>query len=410
MNCVNHSDREQVAFCQHCGRPICAECLRRSGAAVFCTGCWTPRATAPTGNAYPGYPNVPPYSPVEAAGEPNPVLAALLGFIPGVGAMYNGQYPKGIAHLIVFVGLVALADQNDFFGFFVAGWIFYMAIEAYHTASARRDGRPLPDPFGLNQIPDWFGVGKPEQGFGPRSTPEAATGPNGPVATEPSAGNSSPFSSSVPPSSVPPFFNNSTVNPMSHPSAPFVSYYRRFPTGAVWLILLGAFFLLNNTGFFHFFHTRFFMPILLIGFGVWTFVHKMIDSGLSLENDGSTFYRWRFLRAVSGSFWIVLVGVIWLLDTLQILTWSHSWPLFLIAAGVLHLIKHSLIGEFGGYPFAGYGNTPYVGPQGFGGQAGAAPVTPPTEVGTQLVPSDHSSQAGPHDGSHDGSHDEQEGR
>ena len=32
------------------------------------------------------------------------------------------------------------------------GWVFYQAFEAYHTAKARRDGLPLPDPFGLNNI------------------------------------------------------------------------------------------------------------------------------------------------------------------------------------------------------------------------------------------------------------------
>ena len=45
--------------------------------------------------------------PPHAPGEPNPGLAALLGFIPGVGAMYNGQYAKGVVHLIVFAILVS---------------------------------------------------------------------------------------------------------------------------------------------------------------------------------------------------------------------------------------------------------------------------------------------------------------
>jgi hypothetical protein len=315
--------------------------------------------------------------------------------------MYNGQYAKGIVHLIVFAVLVALADQNDYVGIFVAGWIFYMAIEAYHTASARRDGRPLPDPFGLNQVSDWFGFGKTWQGFGQHPTPPAsAAGPNGGAgsgAPNPSAGN--PYAS---PSSVPPSFNDSKVPPMPFSSTPFVPYYRRFPSGAIWLILLGAFFLLNNAGLFHFIHARFFMPILLIGWGVWIFVNKMIDSGLGLENDGTDFYRWRLAQAVSSSFWIVLVGVIWLLDALQIFTWSHSWPLFLIAVGVLHLFKHTLIGEFGGHPPADYGNQSQCGQPDYSSQAGTAPVTPPVEVGTELAPSNPSLN--------NDSHDSQEGR
>ena len=45
---------------------------------------------------------LPLFPPVASASAPNPGLAALLGLIPGVGAMYNGQYAKGVIHLIVF--------------------------------------------------------------------------------------------------------------------------------------------------------------------------------------------------------------------------------------------------------------------------------------------------------------------
>ena len=254
MNCVNHSDRQQVAFCQHCGRPVCKECVRRTGTAVFCTGCWTPRATTPppasfTGNPPAGVAGFGPAYPPPVAGEPSPALAALLGFIPGVGAMYNGQYTKGIAHLIVFAMLIALTNQKGFFVIFIVGWTFYMAIEAYHTASAHRDGRPLPDPFGFNQIPEWFGIGKTTwQGFDQHPTSEASST---------SVPGATPTSSASGAASTPPFFKNSIVDPMPT-STPFVPYYRRFPSGAVWLILLGTFFLLNNVGLFHFFHTRFF--------------------------------------------------------------------------------------------------------------------------------------------------------
>ena len=47
---------------------------------------------------------------------PNPALATMLGFIPGVGAMYNGQFVKAMIHVLVFVILIAITDQHDFFG------------------------------------------------------------------------------------------------------------------------------------------------------------------------------------------------------------------------------------------------------------------------------------------------------
>ena len=37
---------------------------------------------------------------------PNPAAAAVLGLIPGVGAMYNGQFIKGFIHVVIFAVLV----------------------------------------------------------------------------------------------------------------------------------------------------------------------------------------------------------------------------------------------------------------------------------------------------------------
>jgi hypothetical protein len=74
------------------------------------------------------------------------VLALLLGLIPGVGAIYNGQYAKGLIHAVVFGLLVSAVanSHNDgmsgFIGIMIAAWVFYMAFEAYHTARKRRYG------------------------------------------------------------------------------------------------------------------------------------------------------------------------------------------------------------------------------------------------------------------------------
>ena len=70
---------------------------------------------------------------------------------------------------------------------------------------------------------------------------------------------------------------------------------------------------MDADGLFHIFHHPVFWPVFLIAVGVWVFVHKMIVTGSGLENDGTEFYRWRFSRAVRSSFWVVLVGALWLL-------------------------------------------------------------------------------------------------
>jgi TM2 domain-containing membrane protein YozV len=81
----------------------------------------------------------------------SPGLALFLGFIPGVGAIYNGQYAKGLVHAIIFGVLISIVSSasvgslEPLFGILIAVWVFYMAIEAYHTARKRRAGQPIDD-------------------------------------------------------------------------------------------------------------------------------------------------------------------------------------------------------------------------------------------------------------------------
>src|SRR5262249_15069303 len=98
MNCQNHPETPATAYCRSCGKPVCNECRRDAMGTVFCAE----HVPAPAPAAGPA---VPP--PVSGAGSPYPVypypdispgLALFLGMIPGVGAIYNGQYAKGLVH------------------------------------------------------------------------------------------------------------------------------------------------------------------------------------------------------------------------------------------------------------------------------------------------------------------------
>jgi TM2 domain-containing membrane protein YozV len=363
MNCANHPDRERSAFCQNCGKPLCTECVRHVGSSIYCEPCLTARvAGAPPAGYAPGAAGYAPVPPISAA-EPNPGIAALLGFIPGVGAMYNGQYAKGIVHLMVFALLISLAsDVNGIFGLFVAGWIAYMVIEAHHTARARRDGTPLPNPFGLNDLSERLGFGKSWPGAGAVVEPVVPINPvpggqppyTPPAAQVPPAGYAPPYGYPyAPPASTwgapndPAGYAVPPVAPVQPFPDPDLSYSRRFPAGAIWLIVLGLLFLLGDTHLFHFFHGRFLGPILLIGLGIWVFVRRMTSTGPGLENDGSQFYRWRLMRAITSCFWLVFTGFIWLLDEAHILSWSHSWPLFIIGAGVMLFVRHAAYSSYG---------------------------------------------------------------
>jgi hypothetical protein len=115
----------------------------------------------------------------------------------------------------------------------------------------------------------------------------------------------------------------------------------RFPAGALWLIGFGTLFLIGNAGFFHGFSTRLFLPFLLIGLAVFVFVRKMTSLGGGLTSDGTPSYQLRVFRALRGSVWIALVGFLFFLDQFDILSWGHSWPLFIILAGVMTVLERA---------------------------------------------------------------------
>jgi hypothetical protein len=163
--------------------------------------------------------------------------------------MYNGQYAKGVVHLIVFAILVSLANENGIFGLFIAGWVCYQVIEAHHTAKARRDGTPLPNPFGLNDLSERLGFGKAwPSAAGPHAAADAtqaagsaaytAPPPNYPPPNASASWSTPSWESYVPPvPPIPPYASNYPGYPADPNLAPVSR--NRFPAGALWLIGLG---------------------------------------------------------------------------------------------------------------------------------------------------------------------------
>src|SRR5579862_3361943 len=97
MNCATHPETPATAYCRSCGKPLCEICKRVSAGTIFC------EEHAPNAAAQAGPYSQPAYTP-PAVADPSssPGLALFLGFIPGVGAIYNGQYAKGLIHAIIF--------------------------------------------------------------------------------------------------------------------------------------------------------------------------------------------------------------------------------------------------------------------------------------------------------------------
>ena len=178
MNCQNHPESPATAYCRTCGMPVCEECRRDAFGTVYCAehapapvsaqAPPVPGYVPPVYAAAPGYtpppsgfappppppgyapppPGYPP-PPFRAQSTVSPALAFFLGMIPGVGAIYNGQYAKGLVHAIVWGLLMSIANSRaanglePIFVMLVIAWWAYMAFEAHRTAQKLQAGEAV---------------------------------------------------------------------------------------------------------------------------------------------------------------------------------------------------------------------------------------------------------------------------
>jgi hypothetical protein len=177
MKCAVHPDVDAVAYCRNCGKPLCSACSRPVRDVIYCEDCLAatlglpgsppPAAAVPgispevpafsSGTAQP-YPPLPPGAPgiPAAAAVPratNPGVAFALGFFPGLGAVYNGEYNKALIHIVVFAAMIVglssdIGDSGEVtLSLLMAGFIFYMAFDAMRVAKERNAGQSTIDPL-----------------------------------------------------------------------------------------------------------------------------------------------------------------------------------------------------------------------------------------------------------------------
>jgi hypothetical protein len=206
--------------------------------------------------------------------------------------MYNGQFIKGLVHVFIFAVLVSASHVYGVFGLFIAAWIFYQVFEAFYTAKARRDGEPLPDPLGLNEVSNWFAPGgrmhqgmppgqQPGAGFGAAGTGQASQGPvSGFQAPYQTPGAGAGQAQYQPPYQTPyqgPYIPPPPGVPPVPPVLP-VCWRRKEPIGAIILIALGLLFLMGQFDWFSWRVFGYAWPVLLIGLGVWLIVRRMQET------------------------------------------------------------------------------------------------------------------------------------
>jgi Domain of unknown function (DUF5668)/B-box zinc finger len=290
MNCANHPDVEKVAFCRTCGKPLCANCTRSVHGVIYCESCLAarlegvqPNVAAPVS----GFVAASPTAAREAGVGPNPALAGVLaGFFPfGVGAVYTGQYAKGLAHLVIFTLLVLGASTGSaamatICGIGIAGFYFYQIIDSVRSAHALQAGLAPPDPFGLG--------------------------------TTFSAGEKLDVS--------------------------------KAPVGALILIGLGVLFLLHTLDIWDFSAHRIW-PLILIGIGTFLLFRRL---GLIGEVPPGFDRERSFKRGLMGPAILLTLGFQFLLDSMGVVRFGRTLPLLLVVIGLVKIFQSTGAGPLNG--------------------------------------------------------------
>lgn len=145
MKCAVHPDADATGYCRQCGKPLCPQCARDVRGALYCEDCLSKVAFG-----------TPP--PATARTTSKPAAALVLGFVPGLGAVYNGEYVKALIHVCIFGGIIAALNSDmpgsydPLFAIALACFYFYMPIDAYRVAKARETGETLPDPLAFGPL------------------------------------------------------------------------------------------------------------------------------------------------------------------------------------------------------------------------------------------------------------------
>jgi hypothetical protein len=125
MKCSYHPTVDSQEFCSTCSKALCTECSHQIKGKVFCQDCLVRGAEWA--------------SAVKDLRIPTdaPKRAAALSLIPGMGAVYNGEYQKAITQFAIFAALVVMGDNvNGVFGFGAFVFLIFTMFDSYRAAEA----------------------------------------------------------------------------------------------------------------------------------------------------------------------------------------------------------------------------------------------------------------------------------
>ncbi len=125
MKCAYHPTADSQEFCSTCSKALCSECSHQIKGKVFCQDCLV--RGAEWAASFKDF-----RIPADA-----PKRAAALSLIPGMGAVYNGEYQKAVTQFAVFAALVIMGDAvHGVFGFGAFVFLIFTMFDSYRTAEA----------------------------------------------------------------------------------------------------------------------------------------------------------------------------------------------------------------------------------------------------------------------------------
>ena len=161
MKCAVHSGVDATGYCRNCGKAMCSACSRPVRDVLYCEDCLATVMGHPAPVAAPPPYAAPPAAAYAASPAPasfgraitgsSPAAAFWLGLFPGLGAIYNGQYNKGLIQIAIFASVIVGLSSDLDTGFiimlaiFLGGFVFYCAFEAMRTAQAKNRGETQTD-------------------------------------------------------------------------------------------------------------------------------------------------------------------------------------------------------------------------------------------------------------------------
>jgi hypothetical protein len=289
MNCVNHPEVPPIAYCRTCGNALCANCKRDVRGVIYCENCLAARLAGTPANAtgpQPAYNAAMPATgpmPVNPGGGPYPVVAGVLaGFFPfGVGPVYCGQYVKGLVYLFVFVSLIWGLSSGGSGSLAAVLGIALGFFYVYQIIDSVRTARAIQ----LAQpVPDPLGL---TSMFSPGQKIDA----------------------------------------------------NKVPTGAIVLIILGILFLLHTMDLLHFGVDRYW-SLILIFLGLWLGA-KRLGMGGFVREGACQCERCR-MRSLMGPAILLTLGVTFLLDSIDAISFGRTWPALLIVIGLIKILQSNV--------------------------------------------------------------------